>query len=239
MSRVFVLDTNERPLTPCPPAQARRLLTRGKASVFRRYPFTIILKTAAPDAQPAPLRLKLDQGLKATGVALLDEENGQVVFAAEIAHRGHQVAEDLLSRRAIRRGRRNRHTRYRPARFRNRRRRAGWLPPSLESRIANVVTWTLRLMRLAPVAAISQELVRFDTQILQTPEISGVEYQQGTLAGYEVREYLLEKWGRRCAYCLTPVKGHHFSGEQSPASSGKGGMLNVSPVAERWAGTRV
>jgi hypothetical protein len=114
MSRVLVLDTNERPLTPCHPAQARRLLTRGKASVFRRYPFTIILKT---DAQPAPLRLKLDQGLKAPGVVLLDEEHGQVVFAAEIAHRGHQVAADLRARRATRRGRRNRHTRYRPARL--------------------------------------------------------------------------------------------------------------------------
>ena len=45
------------------------------------------------------------------------------------------------------------------------------------------------------------ELVKFDTQKLQNPEISGVEYQQGELAGYEVREYLLEKWGRRCAYC--------------------------------------
>jgi hypothetical protein len=56
-------------------------------------------------------------------------------------------------------------------------------------------------MRLAPVVAISQELVRFDTQLMQTPDISGVAYQQGTLAGYEVREYLLEQWGRRCASC--------------------------------------
>jgi 5-methylcytosine-specific restriction endonuclease McrA len=55
--------------------------------------------------------------------------------------------------------------------------------------------------RWAPVSALSQELVRFDTQALQNPEISGAEYQQGTLAGYEVREYLLEKWGRKCAYC--------------------------------------
>ena len=60
-----------------------------------------------------------------------------------------------------------------------------------------------RLSRLAPVTAISQELVRFDTQKLENPEISGVEYQQGTLLGYEVREYLLEKWGRECAYCGT------------------------------------
>jgi hypothetical protein len=38
-------------------------------------------------------------------------------------------------------------------------------------------------------------------QAMQNPEISRVEHQQGTVAGYELQEYLLEKWGRRCAYC--------------------------------------
>jgi len=42
------------------------------------------------------------------------------------------------------------------------------------------------------------ELVRFDMHKLQNPEVTGVEYQQGELFGYEVREYLLEKWGRKC-----------------------------------------
>ena len=41
----------------------------------------------------------------------------------------------------------------------------------------------------------------FDTQQMDNPEISGVEYSQGTLAGFEQREYILEKWGRKCAYC--------------------------------------
>ncbi|MFN7853068.1 MAG: RNA-guided endonuclease IscB, partial [Dolichospermum sp.] len=54
---------------------------------------------------------------------------------------------------------------------------------------------------LAPIEAISQELVRFDMQLMANPDIQGKEYQQGTLAGYETREYLLEKWGRQCAYC--------------------------------------
>ena len=45
------------------------------------------------------------------------------------------------------------------------------------------------------------ELVKFDTQKMENPEISGVEYQQGELMGYEIREYLLEKWKRQCAYC--------------------------------------
>jgi hypothetical protein len=54
---------------------------------------------------------------------------------------------------------------------------------------------------LAPITRIVVELAKFDTQLLENPEISGVEYQQGTLAGYEIREYILEKWGRKCSYC--------------------------------------
>ncbi|WP_142525919.1 RNA-guided endonuclease IscB, partial [Methylacidimicrobium cyclopophantes] len=81
------------------------------------------------------------------------------------------------------------------------RRPQGWLPPSLQHRVETSMSWVRRLGRWVPVSALSQELVRFDTQALQNPEISGAEYQQGELRGYEVREYLLEKWGRKCAYC--------------------------------------
>lgn len=63
------------------------------------------------------------------------------------------------------------------------------------------MTWVNRIQKYVPITGISQELVSFDTQSMQNPEISGVEYQQGELAGYEVREYLLEKWDRKCAYC--------------------------------------
>ena len=63
------------------------------------------------------------------------------------------------------------------------------------------MTWVERLSRLCHITALSQELVRFDTQLMQNAEIAGVAYQQGELAGYEVREYLLEKWNRTCAYC--------------------------------------
>lgn len=62
-------------------------------------------------------------------------------------------------------------------------------------------TWVKRLIKYAPIIAITQELVRFDLQQLENPEISGIEYQQGELKGYEVREYLLEKWERKCSYC--------------------------------------
>jgi hypothetical protein len=140
----------------------------------------------------------------------VNDRTGQVAWAGEIQHRGQRIRDALLARRAIRRGRRQRHTRYRPACFDNRRRPDGWLPPSLESRVSNVLTWIAGLRRYAPVAAISQELVTFDMQLMERPDISGVEYQQGELVGYEVREYLLEKWG--AALCLL------WRAERAPAN---------------------
>jgi 5-methylcytosine-specific restriction endonuclease McrA len=196
---VFVLDPDNQPLDPIHPGQARLLLSEGKAAVYRRFPFTIILKEAHPEAPVSSLQLKLDPGSKVTGIALL--KDFQVIWAAELTHRGAAIQDALLSRRQLRRGRRNRKTRYRPVRFLNRTRTKGWLAPSLQHRVDTTLTWVKRITLLAPIDSIAQELVRFDLQLMQNPEISGVEYQQGELQGYEVREYLLNKFNRQCAYC--------------------------------------
>jgi 5-methylcytosine-specific restriction endonuclease McrA len=202
MQRVFVLGHNKQPLMPCHPARARKLLKKGKAAVYRRYPFTIIM-THRVGGDLQPVEIKFDPGSRTTGIALIGHFNrgSEVIWAGNLNHRGLQIKRNLNSRRAIRCSRRNRKTRYRPARFLNRRRPKGWLPPSLQSRVENVKNWMLKLSGLAPLTQIAVETVRFDTQKMQKPEISGVEYQQGELAGYELREYLLEKWGRECAYC--------------------------------------
>jgi 5-methylcytosine-specific restriction endonuclease McrA len=146
-------------------------------------------------------RLKIDPGSKTTGIAIVQAGTNHVVFACELTHRGQAIRDALLARRAIRRGRCQRHTRYRKPRFLNRTRPAGWLAPSLAHRVQTTETWVRRLRKVCPITAISMELVRFDTQVMQNAEIVGVEYQQGELVGYEVREYLLEKWQRTCAYC--------------------------------------
>jgi len=202
MQRVLVVDKSKKALMPCHPARARELLTSGKAAVHRRFPFTIILKERE-GGETQPVALKVDPGSKTTGLALVADfqQSRCVLWGAELTHRGQAIRDALLSRSQQRRSRRARHTRYRPARFHNRRRSAGRLPPSLKSRIDNIWTWAVRLAWRCPITSISQELVRFDMQLMENAEISGVEYQQGALQGYEVREYLLEKWGRTCAYC--------------------------------------
>ena len=224
--RIFVLDKNLKPLDPCHPARARELLKKGRAAVFKKYPFTIVLKErTAEDSVVHSHRIKLDPGSKTTGIAIVLEETGRVTNALEIQHRGQQIKNALDARRALRRGRRQRKTRYRQPRFLNRTRPSCWLPPSLASRIANILTWVERLRKLCPIAAISQELVRFDTQKLQNPEVEGVEYQRGELFGFEVKEYLLNKWGRKCVYCKaeqTPLEIEHIK----PKS--KGGSDRVS-----------
>ena len=199
---VFVLSTDGQPLDPCHEARARKLLKAGRAAVWKRYPFTIRLKDClAAEAITHEHRLNIDPGSKTTGIAIVQEGTARVVWAGELTHRGQQIRDALLRRRQIRRSRRQRKTRYRPARFLNRRRRAGWLAPSLAHRVLTTQTWTRRLRALCPITAISMELVRFDTQAMEHPEIAGVEYQRGTLFGWEVWNYLLAKWGHRCAYC--------------------------------------
>ncbi|MCG5060370.1 MAG: HNH endonuclease [Limnoraphis sp. WC205] len=195
---VFVLDTKRQPLTPCKPSVARKLLNARKAKVFRLYPFTIILNKEVADSSES-LTLKIDPGSKVTGLAILS--CSKLLWVAELIHRGQTIKAALESRRSLRRSRRNRHTRYRKPKFLNRTRTKGWLAPSLQHRVETTLTWVNKLSRLVPIRFIFQELVRFDLQQIENPEISGVEYQQGELVGYEVREYLLNKWDRKCTYC--------------------------------------
>jgi 5-methylcytosine-specific restriction endonuclease McrA len=226
---VFVLDTNRKPLTPCKPSIARKLLNAGKAKVFRLYPFIIILNKEVA-GNPQPLTLKIDPGSKVTGLAILADLS--LIWVAQLTHRGQSIKASLESRRFLRRSRRNRHTRYRQARFLNRTRPQGWLAPSLQHRVETTLTLVNKLSRFAPIKVVVQELVRFDLQKMENPEISGVEYQQGTLFGYEAREYLLNKWERKCAYCgieNVPLQVEHI---QPRSQGGSNRISNLCLACE-------
>jgi len=205
---VFVLDKHKKALMPCTPKRARLLLSRGRAVVHRVSPFVIRLKhRRVEESALQTLVLKIDPGSCITGMALARVEEtpeGEVhlaVHLAEVHHRGEAVHQDMGKRARARRRRRSAHLRYRAPRFDNRRRPKGWLPPSLLSRIRNVLTWARHYSQWTPVRRIEVEQVRFDLQLLQNPEITGVEYQQGELVGWEVRAYLLIKYTYQCVYC--------------------------------------
>ncbi len=278
MSKVAVIDSQKNPLAPCHSAVARRLLKRGHAAIWRKYPFTIILKKAIPPAEIVtdPYTLSWDPGSKTSGLAIVSE-SGEIVYAAEVHHRGGKqkggISWALTQRAGFRRGRRTRNLRYRSPRWANRKRKVpvltereweyqrsenpegtdatksqndfnrvsmamfldaryrwerlprtktnkkqkkrwrririehqriadnGWVAPSFMSRVFNLETWTRRLCKVYPITRLAIENVKFDMQLLENPDIHGMQYQQGTLHGREIREYLLELTGHKCAYC--------------------------------------
>lgn len=201
---------------PCSEKRARLLLERGKAYVFRMHPFTIKLKDRNQDnCELQHIEVKIDPGSKHTGLCISRtvEKTVNVLNLFELEHRGLQISKKLKARAVMRRNRRNRNTRYRQARFLNRTKPAGWLAPSLRHRVETTMSWVMRFQRYLPVTSLAVERVKFDMQKLGNPEISGVEYQQGTLFQYEIMEYLLEKWGRKCAYCgaeHVPLEKEHI-----------------------------
>ncbi|WP_433517360.1 RNA-guided endonuclease IscB [Nonomuraea sp. CA-143628] len=202
---MFVLDRRGRPLQPCSPRRAKELLRKGRAVVARHTPFVIRLKNRnASDSTVQGVEVGIDPGSKHTGIAVFraDVFRRTGLYGIQLDHRGGHIRDKLAARAAYRRGRRSRNLRYREARFFNRAKPQGWLAPSLRHRVDTTMSWVSRLSRWAPVRAVHVERVAFDTHAMSAGRpLEGAEYQQGTLAGYEAREYLLAKWKRRCAYC--------------------------------------
>lgn len=213
-SRIFVLSKDGRPLMPCHPARARELLGKGRAVVARQAPFTIRLKDRTlAESEVDGVQLRIDPGSKGTGLALTDEkkeadEQGATVtvrrglISVELQHRGDQIRMCMQQRAGYRRRRRSANCRYRAPRSDNRTRPGGWLPPSLRHRVDTTLCLARRMCRYAPVTEIHMERVAFDTHAMSAGRpLTGAERQQGTLAGTEIRSYLLTKWNRACAYC--------------------------------------
>ncbi|MEU8039165.1 RNA-guided endonuclease IscB [Streptosporangium sp. NPDC049078] len=202
---VFVLDVHGHPLDPCHPARAHRLLAAGRAVVVRRTPFVIRLKDRlVADSAVKGVHVGIDPGSQHTGISVFADRDGSRtgLFGIQLDHRGGRIRDRLSARAALRRGRRSRNLRYRVPRFSNRAKPQGWLAPSLRHRVDTTMSQVARLARWAPITAVHVEKVSFDTHTLVAGKpLEGAEYQRGTLAGYEVREYLLAKWGRACAYC--------------------------------------
>jgi 5-methylcytosine-specific restriction endonuclease McrA len=182
---------------PTTPQKARKILNKGQAKVIQRSPFTIQLQYATGETTQ-PITLGIDAGYSKIGFSALTAK--QELIAGEV-HLRRDIKAKLTARRHYRRIRRFNKTRYRPPRFNNRKRPEDWLAPSIEHKLQSHLRLIRKFQKLLPISKVIVEVATFDTQKLQNPEVQGIEYQHGTLADYEVKEYLLHKWGRNCAYC--------------------------------------
>ena len=195
---MYVINKNGNPLMPCKEAKARHLLRDKKAKVVNKIPFTIqLLFDCEENIQP--ISLGIDAGSKHIGVSATTES--KVLYEADVELRNDIV--DLIStRREVRRTRRNRKTRYRKARFNNRKREEWWLTPSVRQKIETHLQVVRNVYNILPVFKITVETASFDIQKIKNPDIQGEEYQQGEqLNFWNTREYVLWRDNHTCQCC--------------------------------------
>ena len=208
---VPVLDRYSQPLAPARPSRVRRWLESGRAhKVWIKGIFAVQLNDLeAANATTGNFALNLDPG-ETSGIAITRESpDGQhrtIVGAHEHQHRNRDIHHKLDERRSYRRNRRCR-LRRRPARFNNRAnaRSEGRLAPSIRSLVDDTEDIVQTMLQLYPIKHIRVEYLRFDTQLMQNPDIKGAEYQQGTLQGWQIKHYIFARDHWQCQYCDQPA----------------------------------
>ena len=225
---VLVIDKHKRPCNTISAAYARILLFSKQAVIYKRFPFTIRLRNDNAVLKDRNYTVKLDPGSRTTGVAITDDKDS-VVMLAEIEHRGHTIKRNLDKRRVIRCSRRNRKTRYRPARFQNRTRTQGWLAPSVRSRADNVINFVKKYKKLINISKVMIENVSFDTaQMSSETKLWGNDYQQGNLYNKDLREFIFSKTKGRCSYC--GAKAEEIDHIVPRSNGGTNSSYNLTPA---------
>lgn len=197
------------------------LLRHGKAHVVSRVPFIVQLDYEST-TYTQEVSLGIDAGSKHIGVSESSEK--RELLAAQVELRS-DVVNLLSTRKELRRTRRNRKTRYRKSRFDNRKRKDGWLAPSIEQKVESHLKVIRLVHKLLPITKTTIEVAQFDAQKIKNPDIKGDEYQQGEQMGFwNVREYVLARDGHKCVHCKGKSKDpilnvHHLESRKTGSNS--------------------
>lgn len=226
-TQACVLDQHGKPLMPTTRlGKVYRLLKTQKAHIVSYEPFTIQLDYEPDTHIIQPMTLGVDSGAIHSGYSVANEQ--REFYSSEVIARDN-ISYRISDRRMYRQNRRYRKTRYRKPRFNNRKnKKKGWLPPSLEQKVAVQLNEIDHLHRHFPIETIIVEVAEFNIHKIKNPDISGKDYQQGTLQGYNIRNYLLEKHGRKCFYCDKEVSNFEVEHMIPKAKGGSNRIDNLT-----------
>ena len=197
------------------------LLRHGKAHVVSRVPFVVQLDYDST-TYTQDVSLGIDAGSKHIGVSASSEKKEMLAAQVELRN---DIVKLLSTRRELRRTRRNRKTRYRKARFDNRKKKDGWLAPSVEQKVESHLKVIRLVHKLLPITKTTIEVAQFDIQKIKNPYIKGEDYQQGEQMGFwNVREYVLARDGHKCVHCKGKSKDpvlnvHHLESRKTGGNS--------------------
>lgn len=200
---VYVINYDGKPLMPCKEAKARHLLEAGKAKVLKRMPFTIKLLWQCEN-HTQNLTLGIDTGSSKIGSAVI-KENGNVLYLSEVEIR-NDITDKMKQRSKYRRNRRNRKTRYRKARWLNRKNniKNGRISPTMTSKINSHLKEIRFIKSILPITHIIIETATFDPHAMKNPAVLSNKwlYQKGVNYGFaNTKAYILNRDNYTCQNC--------------------------------------
>jgi len=211
---VIVLNQRGKPLMPTTPRHARKLLQIGKANIVDHTFFTIQLQYATGENKQ-DITVGMDSGYQTIGISAVSQK--QELFSGEFTLRT-DVSSNMTSKRMYRRNRRQRKTRYRPARFQNRTsKHRQKLAPTVKQKVEAHFRVLEYMKKILPITSIRIETNTFDPHKLINPGVEGIGYQQGDQFGYEnVKAWVLARDQYRCYFasksskCFRTLHVHHL-----------------------------
>ncbi len=214
---VYVINYDGKPLMPCKPVIARLLLKQGKAKVIKKTPFTIKLLYQTT-SYIQPLTLGIDTGSSKIGSAVVNDKN-EVIYLSQVEIR-NDITDKMKQRAKYRRNRRSRKTRYRKARWLNRKNsvKKDRLSPTMISKINSHLKEIKFVKSILPITKIIIETAIFDSHALKNPKVLKNKwlYQKGINYGFaNTKAYVLHRDNYKCQYCKNKNKGsklevHHI-----------------------------
>lgn len=161
-SRVFVLDVNGKPLTPCKPERARKLMEKGKAkpkwNKFGQFGIQMLQKTNNNETPETVLGI--DNGTKFEGYSIVCDKTNNVNIMWKLPDK-KKLVKKLEERRRMRRARRFRNCKRRPCRFNNRK-RDGFIAPSQLQIVNSRLKAIKELFKCYPIKQVAVEDVKFN-----------------------------------------------------------------------------
>lgn len=216
---VYVISKNGQALMPTKRfGKVRKLLKENKAKVIRQCPFTIKLLYETETNVVQDVVLGMDTGSKHIGVACIS--NDEVLYQSQTTIRT-DIKKRLDGRRACRRNRRSRKTRYRKPRFLNRKNstKLNRLPPSVKHKVEAHIYEIEFCKKILPISQIVLEVSQFDPHLIKNPDlkfkkIKSWGYQKGFNYGFASRrEAILNRDSYTCKICgakNTRLEVHHI-----------------------------
>jgi len=202
----FVLDCNNKKLSPTPINNAWYLIRKQRAILICKYPMIIQLKKEIKDNEKDKSKFicGIDDGSKYVGIAIVQKckSKNKVIFKGIIELR-QDVKHLMETRRNYRRHRRQ-YKRYRPARFNNRAssKRKGRISPTIKQKKQSILRVINQLNKWCNIHKIILEDVKIDIRALQEgKKLYKWQYQKSNRLDENLRIATLMRDNYTCQEC--------------------------------------